>query len=234
MRARIFLPPKNAMQSGRAGTDWVLVHTSDAPNKADRLMGWIGGGDTQAQVKLIFASKDEAIAYAEKVLGATDVTLPKAIEESVASFGNITRYEGLLMTEQVVRDNIDQVNSWARDGYYGGLKITRADFDAAVGVSQRARATLATVFDDYDVLITPGATGEAPADLTLIEGGSFNSLWTHMYVPCLTIPAFVGPNGMPVGLQVVGPHGADEAVLAAGAWIEAQLKATNALPIHVG
>lgn len=176
----------------------------------------------------------EAIAYAQKVLGATDVTLPKTIEDSIASFGAITRYEGLLMTEQVVRDNIDQVNSWARDGYYGGLKLTRADFDAAVGVSQNARATLAKVFDDCDVLITPAATGEAPADLTLIEGGSFNSLWTHMYVPCLTIPAFVGPNGMPVGLQVVGPHGSDEALLAAGAWIEARLKASSTPPIRVG
>ncbi|MCD6073545.1 MAG: amidase, partial [Rhodospirillales bacterium] len=71
-------------------------------------------------------------------------------------------------------------------------------------------------------------------DLTLVEGGPFNSLWTHMYVPCVTIPAFVGPNNMPVGLQVVGPHGADEAVLAASAWIEAQLKTNNALPIRVG
>lgn len=176
----------------------------------------------------------EAIEMAQKILGAADVTLPKTIEDSIPSFGVITRYEGLQMTEQVVRDNIDQVNSWARDGYLGGLKLTRADFDTAVGVSQRARAALSTTFKDYDVLITPAATGEAPADLTLIEGGSFNSLWTHMYVPCLTIPAFVGPNGMPVGLQIVGPHGADEAVLAAGAWIEAQLKTTNALPIRVG
>ncbi len=77
MRARIFLPPKNAMQSGRAGTDWVLVHTSDAPNKADRLMGWIGGGDTQAQVKLIFASKDEAIAYAEREGIPYEVEIPR-------------------------------------------------------------------------------------------------------------------------------------------------------------
>jgi Asp-tRNA(Asn)/Glu-tRNA(Gln) amidotransferase A subunit family amidase len=176
----------------------------------------------------------QAIEMAQSALGAPDVTLPTAIEDSIPSFGVVTRYEGLLMTEQVVRDNIDQVNPWSRDGYLGGLKLTRADFDHAVGESQRARAALATVFKQYDVLITPAATGEAPADLNIIEGGSFNSLWTHMYVPCLTIPAFVGPNGMPVGLQIVGPHGADEAVLAAGAWIEAQLKSTNALPIRVG
>lgn len=175
-----------------------------------------------------------AIEMAQQALGATDVALPQIIQDSLQCFGVITRYEGLLMTEQVVRDNIDQVNPWSRDGYEAGLKTNRADFDHAVGEAQRARAALARVFEDYDVLITPAATGEAPADLNIIEGGSFNSLWTHMYVPCLTIPAFVGPNGMPVGLQVVGPHGADEALLAAGAWIEARLKASNALPIRVG
>jgi Asp-tRNA(Asn)/Glu-tRNA(Gln) amidotransferase A subunit family amidase len=176
----------------------------------------------------------EAMALAQKALGAPDVALPQIIQDSLQCFGVITRYEGLLMTEQVVRDNIDQVNWWSREGYEGGLKLTRADFDAATGEAQRSRAAMARVFDDYDVLITPASSGEAPADLTLVEGGPFNTLWTHMYVPCLTIPAFVGPNGMPVGLQIVGPHGADEAVLAAGAWIEAQLATTNALPIRVG
>src|ERR1700722_6965396 len=54
MRARIYLPPKSAMQSGRAGSEWVLAYESDAPERADRLMGWIGGGDTQTQGRLHF------------------------------------------------------------------------------------------------------------------------------------------------------------------------------------
>jgi hypothetical protein len=66
MRARIYLPPKSAMQSGRAKGEWVLDYVSGAARHADSLMGWIGGGDTQAQVKLHFESKEEAIAYAER------------------------------------------------------------------------------------------------------------------------------------------------------------------------
>lgn len=76
MRARIFLPPKNAMQSGRAGSDWVLSYDSGAQH-ADRLMGWIGGGDTQAQVRLIFPTKEDAIAYAERNNIPYDVELPR-------------------------------------------------------------------------------------------------------------------------------------------------------------
>ena len=67
MRARIFQPPKTAMQSGWATTkEWMLEFIPTHGRRADPLMGWIGGGDTQTQVRLFFDSKDDAIAYAER------------------------------------------------------------------------------------------------------------------------------------------------------------------------
>jgi hypothetical protein len=67
MKARIFQKPKNAMQSGRAGTQrWMLEFAPAEARKADPLMGWAGSGDTRRQLRLGFASRDEALAYAEK------------------------------------------------------------------------------------------------------------------------------------------------------------------------
>ena len=67
MKARIFQKPKNAMQSGRAGTQrWVLEFAPIEARRADPLMGWAGSGDTQRQLKLGFASQDEAVAYATR------------------------------------------------------------------------------------------------------------------------------------------------------------------------
>ena len=67
MTARIFQKPKNAMQSGRAGTHgWVLEYAPVEARKADPLMGWAGSGDTQRQIRLGFASQAEAMAYAER------------------------------------------------------------------------------------------------------------------------------------------------------------------------
>jgi hypothetical protein len=66
MTARIFQRPKNAMQSGRAGTDdWLLEFAPAEARRADPLMGWAGSGDTQSQVILHFASQAEAQAYAD-------------------------------------------------------------------------------------------------------------------------------------------------------------------------
>ena len=78
MRARIYQPPKNAMQSGRAGTHhWVLEFEPAAATHPDPLMGWIGGADTQTQVKLIFETREEAVAFAASRGVAADVELPQ-------------------------------------------------------------------------------------------------------------------------------------------------------------
>ena len=67
MKARIFQKPKNAMQSGRAGTGrWMLEFAPAEARKPDPLMGWAGSGDTRRQLRLRFPSKEAAVAYAEK------------------------------------------------------------------------------------------------------------------------------------------------------------------------
>lgn len=67
MAARIYQRPKSAMSSGKARVDeWVLEFEQSEARRPDPLMGWTGSGDTQAQVRLKFASKDAAQAYAEK------------------------------------------------------------------------------------------------------------------------------------------------------------------------
>ena len=67
MQARIYRPARNAMQSGKANTKcWVLEFEPAAPKAVDPLMGWVGSADTRAQLKLKFASKEDAAAYAER------------------------------------------------------------------------------------------------------------------------------------------------------------------------
>ena len=78
-RARIYRQPKTAMQSGLAGTqDWVLEFEPAEPRRADPLMGWTGSADTQAQVRLRFETRDEAVAFAEKGGLTYEVELPRA------------------------------------------------------------------------------------------------------------------------------------------------------------
>ena len=65
--ARIYQLPKNAMQSGRARTHgWQLDFEPAEAKKPDPLTGWAGSGDTRDQVRLGFASAQDAVAYCER------------------------------------------------------------------------------------------------------------------------------------------------------------------------
>ena len=67
IRCRIYQPPKNAMQSGRARTDrWVLEYEIETPRRPEPLMGWTAAGDTLNQVRLSFATREEAVAFAAR------------------------------------------------------------------------------------------------------------------------------------------------------------------------
>lgn len=66
-QARIFRPAKTAMQSGRANTKyWVLEFEPASPRWNEPLMGWTGTSDATASLRLKFASKEDAVAYAER------------------------------------------------------------------------------------------------------------------------------------------------------------------------
>ena len=65
MRAYVYALEKSAMQSGLAQTGvWVVTYDHDVDHRAcDPVMGWPSTHDTNAQVRLTFHTKDEALAY---------------------------------------------------------------------------------------------------------------------------------------------------------------------------
>ena len=66
MRARIYRPARNAMQSGIAKTKlWVLEFSPAEARRIDPLMGWTSSGDMNSQVRLRFESPEAAEAYAK-------------------------------------------------------------------------------------------------------------------------------------------------------------------------
>lgn len=80
----------------------------------------------------------------------------------------------------------------------------------------RLRAELEAAMDaaGIDLWVCPAACGPAPAGLHATGDPAMNLPWTHAGLPALTLPAGAADNGLPLGLQLVGRFGADEALLA--------------------
>ena len=87
-KARIYIPAKTAMQSGRGKTKkWVLEFiTKDT--SINPLMGWESSTDTLEEVVLSFSSKEKAIEYAESNDISYKVIEPKKKEFVIKSYAD--------------------------------------------------------------------------------------------------------------------------------------------------
>ena len=89
MTARIYRPARSVTQSGGAKSKlWRLDFEPAQARQVDPLMGWTSSGDMKAQVRLNFASKEEAIAYAERNALAYRVEEPKVAARRVLSYSD--------------------------------------------------------------------------------------------------------------------------------------------------
>jgi Asp-tRNA(Asn)/Glu-tRNA(Gln) amidotransferase A subunit family amidase len=104
-----------------------------------------------------------------------------------------------------------------------GRKLSLDDFRSAWRAADLARAAASDWARGFDAILTLPAPGEAPKSLASTGDAIFNGLWTLLHMPCLTLPAGAGPDGLPVGIQLVGRRHDDARLLDVGLWVERQL-----------
>jgi Asp-tRNA(Asn)/Glu-tRNA(Gln) amidotransferase A subunit family amidase len=117
----------------------------------------------------------------------------------------------------------DEISEGLRERMSFGLAQTELALTEAYDVFVNTQHAFPEAMAGLDVLVTPSAPGEAPAGLEWTGDPGFNFIWTSLHVPCVTVPAGAGPNGLPLGIQIVGRRGEDRAVLAWARWVEAAL-----------
>jgi hypothetical protein len=89
MIARIYKPARTAMQSGAANThDWVLDYEPEQARVIEPLMGWTSSGDMRQQVRLRFATSEEAVAYCERHGIAYQLAEPKPVPRKIISYSD--------------------------------------------------------------------------------------------------------------------------------------------------
>ena len=87
-KAKIYIPTKSAMQSGRGKTKkWLLEFETRDP-KTNTLMGWETSDDTLNEIKLEFSTKEKAIEYAESNDISYKVIEPKKKEFVIKSYAD--------------------------------------------------------------------------------------------------------------------------------------------------
>ena len=114
----------------------------------------------------------------------------------------------------------DQVRPQTRDLVAEGRRVD-GTFNARLqDALARGGRFLSDVFSRADLVITPGAPGEAPAGLHNTGDPMFNRAWTFLQTPCMNLPLTRGARGLPIGVQLVCGRGEDERLFGYTAYLQ--------------
>ena len=149
--------------------------------------------------------------------------LPEIVAEAWRIHPTIQDFEAHHSFAWEYRENYDAMPPLLRGRLDESRDIAPAAYDAARAITIRARAALAQVFEDVDILLTLSAPGVAPKGLSSTGDPRYNRLWTLMGNPCVNVPAYFADDGLPVGVQVIAGYGDDARALAAARFVEGAL-----------
>lgn len=100
-----------------------------------------------------------------------------------------------------------------------GREMTEAEYRLSIAKREEVNEALAPIFAEYDAILTLPATGIAPRGLEYTGDPVFNAFWTFVGLPCVNLP-LLEVDEMPLGVQLVGPRGADGPLLRTARWLE--------------
>ncbi len=104
-----------------------------------------------------------------------------------------------------------------------GRRVLAADYTRAKDWRGVLNAGLHELFERYDAIITPAVAGTAPEGLDTTGSPAFCTVWTFCGTPAVSLPLMEGENGLPLGVQLVGPVGDDARLLRTANWLAQQV-----------
>jgi amidase len=130
-------------------------------------------------------------------------------------------------------DRLDRLGPNLAGNIRAGLALAPAEIEAAEMAREALRRKVRDVLERYDHVLTPCVpVPPFPVELNFPETIGGRKLDTYIEwiaptfvltltgLPVACVPAGLDPNGLPVGIQVVGRSMADDAVLALAARIQ--------------
>ncbi len=100
-----------------------------------------------------------------------------------------------------------------------GQQITDNDYDNALARMDYYRGFLEPIFDQYDAIVTPATPGPAPFGLEATGSPVMNTIWTFCGTPTINVPLLQSPDGLPIGVQVVGARDDDARLFRSTRWL---------------
>jgi len=169
--------------------------------------------------------EDAARRLAKAGAQVKEIELPADFEGLDLAHRWISSFEFARNFTWEIENHWDGISPRLRNGRIkDGLSCSVETYLQSWSFAERCRSVFVDSFGQCDVLLTAAATGEAPVGLSSTGNAAPSTIWTVLHAPSVTIPAFRGPNGLPVGAQLIGKRNQDRDLFAAARWVHTALK----------
>jgi Asp-tRNA(Asn)/Glu-tRNA(Gln) amidotransferase A subunit family amidase len=164
---------------------------------------------------------EEAITLLRSAGAAVEtIELPSSFNAVLDSQWTILAFEFARALADEYCNHIDQLSPRLVTLLERGFATPFSDYLAACELGVTRRHEFAPIIEAFDALLTPAAASEAPEGIQAPSDLLFQRFWTMLHVPAITLPGFVGPQNLPIGIQFIGPHLEDSKLLSVAAWVE--------------
>ncbi len=166
------------------------------------------------------AAAQEAIAGFARALGPAceELELPPEFDRALTCHRTAMLTEIALNFASYYERGKERLSPAMREAIEIGREIGTAAYADALRERERLYERLAELLEPYDAIVTLPAAGPAPHGLDTTGNPVFCTLWTYLGVPALNLP-LLNVNGLPLGVQVVGPRFGEEGLFRAGAML---------------
>ncbi len=175
----------------------------------------------------------QAAAQVFQQMGAhVEEAAPEVEGDPFPAFATVFGTASYASYQNLYPERRDDLTHYVRATFDAAATLTAADLSRALAYVDRHKRRFADFFNDYDLLLTPAMAvtafpiGEHP---TRIAGREVNQWWGYLPFtfpinmsgqPAASVPCGFSAAGLPVGLHLVGPAGAEGRVLRAMAAFE--------------
>lgn len=151
------------------------------------------------------ASYEQALKLAGAAgVALRDIAVPAAWASLVEAQKTVMAYEAARQLDTEWRQHPEQLSAALSALLQSGRDCSDVAYAQAQAQAAIARRLLPELMRDVDALLVPAAPGEAPAGLAATGDPVFNRIWTLLGPPCVGVPGLRGPQGLPIGMQLVG------------------------------
>jgi Asp-tRNA(Asn)/Glu-tRNA(Gln) amidotransferase A subunit family amidase len=166
------------------------------------------------------AVEDAAKRLAAAGASVKEIVLPKEFEQLYyTARETINNYERSKSMAADWQHHPDKISKVLGDRIKKGFAMKHEEYIAALQLAERCRTNIGAAFEGIDAILSPCVNGEPPKGLNHAGEPGFQQFWTVLNGPTMSLPTHKGPQGLPVGIQLVAARYRDDHLFACARWV---------------